>query len=65
MFGPCLQQDLRRERLQKQTQFEELLLNVTALQGQMKDLRTELDQLRGTGASTSPGDHGGKGKVIE
>jgi hypothetical protein len=58
---------LRKERLQKQTQFEQLLVNVSDMQGELATLRTELSQLqtlRGSGAAAED-DHNKKGKVIE
>ena len=55
-------QDLRKERLQRQSQFEELLVNMTAVQKEVAALRVDVTHLRG---GVLDEQHAKKGKVIE
>lgn len=52
---------MRKERIQKQIQFEDLLTNMTAMQHEVAALRAEVNQLRGVGDES----HVKKGKIIE
>jgi len=58
---PKTSTDLRKERVQKQAQFEELLVNMTAVQHEVAALRAEVNHLRGAGEDA----HVKKGKIIE